>query len=124
MTEGVAIVGGGASGTLTAKALAGVPGLGPLTLVDVGGAFARGVAYSTEDPVHLLNVPAGRMSAFADQPSHLLAWLSSRGEPADPEAFIPRRLYGAYLGSLLQEWASRSAPAVRERVTAHRPERV
>jgi uncharacterized NAD(P)/FAD-binding protein YdhS len=102
MTEGVVIIGGGASGTLTAVALAGVPGLGPLTLVDAGGAFARGVAYSTEEPVHLLNVPAGRMSALPDQPSHLLDWLAARGEPADPEAFIQRRLYGAYLGELLE----------------------
>ncbi len=107
MTDGVVIIGGGASGTLTALALARVPGLGPLTLVDGGGAFARGVAYSTEDPVHLLNVPAGQMSAFPDQPSHLLAWLVALGEPADPEAFIERRLYGAYLGELLQATGSR-----------------
>ncbi|HVP60254.1 MAG TPA: FAD/NAD(P)-binding protein [Myxococcaceae bacterium] len=107
MTDGVVIVGGGASGTLTAVALAGVPGLGPLMLVDAGGAFARGVAYSTEEPVHLLNVPAGRMSAFPDQPSHLLDWLAARGEPADPEAFIQRRLYGAYLGELLHGTGTR-----------------
>ena len=89
MTDGVVIVGGGASGTLTALALAGVPGLGPLTLVDTGGAFARGVAYSTEEPVHLLNVPAGRMSAFPDQPSHLLAWLAARGERGGPGGLPP-----------------------------------
>jgi uncharacterized NAD(P)/FAD-binding protein YdhS len=101
MTAGVVIIGGGASGTLVALALADVPGLAPLTLVDTGGAFARGVAYSTQEPVHLLNVPAGRMSAFPDQPAHLLGWLSARGERADPEAFLERRLYGAYLGALL-----------------------
>ena len=112
MTDGVAIIGGGASGSLTALAMAGIPGLGPLTLVDTGGVFARGVAYSTEDPVHLLNVPAGRMSAFADQPSHLLAWLAARGDPADPEAFLPRRQYGAYLGELLHGTGER----VRRRV--------
>ncbi len=101
MTDGVVIVGGGASGTLTALALARVAAPGAVTLVDTGGAFARGVAYSTDEPVHLLNVPAGRMSAFPDQPSHLLHWLAARGEPADPEAFIERRVYGAYLGELL-----------------------
>ena len=36
MTEGVVIVGGGASGTLTAVALARKPSLGPVTLVDAG----------------------------------------------------------------------------------------
>jgi uncharacterized NAD(P)/FAD-binding protein YdhS len=102
MTDGVVIVGGGASGTLTAVALARFPELGPITVVDAAGAFARGVAYSTEEPVHLLNVPAARMSAIPEQPSQLLTWLSGRGEAPDPEAFIQRRLYGAYLGELLQ----------------------
>lgn len=117
MTNGVVIVGGGASGTLTALALARLPGLGPLTLVDTGGAFARGVAYSTDEPAHLLNVPAGRMSAFSDQPGHLLEWLSGRGEPADAEAFIQRRLYGAYLGSLLESAGDR-VQALADRVVA------
>ncbi len=121
MTDGVAIIGGGASGSLTALAMAGIPGLGPLTLVDTGGVFARGVAYSTEDPVHLLNVPAGRMSAFADQPSHLLAWLAARGDPADPEAFLPRRQYGAYLGELLHGTGERVRRIVA-RVDALSPE--
>ncbi len=107
MTDGVVIVGGGAGGTLTALALAGVPRLGPVTLVDSGGAFARGTAYSTDDPVHVLNVPAGRMSAFPDQPSHLVDWLAARGGPADPERFIERRLYGAYLGELLESAGDR-----------------
>jgi len=102
MTDGVVIVGGGASGTLTAVSLARFPELGPITVLDAAGAFARGVAYSTEEPVHLLNVPAARMSAIPDQPSQLLTWLSARGEAPDPEAFIQRRLYGAYLGELLQ----------------------
>jgi uncharacterized NAD(P)/FAD-binding protein YdhS len=102
MTDGVVIVGGGASGTLTAVSLARFPELGPITVLDAAGAFARGVAYSTEEPVHLLNVPAARMSAIPEQPSQLLTWLDGRGESPDPEAFIQRRLYGAYLGELLQ----------------------
>jgi len=107
MTDGVVILGGGASGTLTAVALAALPDVGPLTLVDRGGAFARGVAYSTQEPGHLLNVPAGRMSAIPDQPSHLLEWLAARGATPDPEAFLQRRLYGAYLGELLGATGSR-----------------
>jgi len=107
MTDGVVILGGGASGTLTAVALAALPDVGPLTLVDRGGAFARGIAYSTQEPGHLLNVPAGRMSAIPDQPSHLLEWLAARGATPDPEAFLQRRLYGAYLGELLGATGSR-----------------
>jgi uncharacterized NAD(P)/FAD-binding protein YdhS len=102
MTEGVVIVGGGASGTLTAVALARKPSLGPVTLVDAGGVFARGLAYSTVEPVHLLNVPAARMSAVPESEDHLLSWLATRGEPADPEAFLQRQLYGTYLSEILR----------------------
>ncbi|HEY1334030.1 MAG TPA: FAD/NAD(P)-binding protein, partial [Myxococcaceae bacterium] len=112
MTDGVVIVGGGASGTLTAVALARFPELGPVTLVDTTGAFARGVAYSTQEPQHLLNVPAARMSALPDEPAHLVDWLAARGEQADPEAFLQRRLYGAYLGELLDAAGSRVTSVV------------
>jgi uncharacterized NAD(P)/FAD-binding protein YdhS len=121
MTDGVVIVGGGASGTLTAVALARSPELGPVTLVDTTGAFARGVAYSTEEPQHLLNVPAARMSALPDEPAHLLSWLAARSEPADPEAFLPRRLYGAYLGELLDS-AGHTVRRVVDRAVALAPE--
>src|SRR5215510_1979568 len=121
MTDGVVIVGGGASGTLTAVSLARFPELGPITVVDAAAAFARGVAYSTEEPVHLLNVPAARMSATPEQPSQLLVWLSGRGESPDPEAFIQRRLYGAYLGELLQG-AGGQVQRRKDRVTALVPE--
>jgi uncharacterized NAD(P)/FAD-binding protein YdhS len=42
------------------------------------------------------------MSATPEQPSQLLSWLGARGESPDPDAFIQRRLYGAYLGDLLE----------------------
>jgi len=112
MTDGVVIVGGGASGTLTAVALARFPEVGPITLVDTAGKFARGVAYGTQEPQHLLNVPAGRMSAIPDEAGHLLRWLAARGEHADPEAFLQRRLYGEYLGELLDS----AGPRVRRLV--------
>ena len=99
MTGSVAIVGGGASGTLTAVALAARRT--PVVLLDARSAFARGVAYSTTEPVHLLNVPTGRMSAVADEPAHLLEWLTSRGARPDPESFLERRIYGVYLGEIL-----------------------
>src|SRR5215472_7669149 len=101
MTDGVVIIGGGASGTLTAVALARFPHVAPISIVDTAGMFARGVAYGTEEPLHLLNVPAGRMSALEDDADHLVDWLGARGERPDPEAFLPRRLYGDYLGELL-----------------------
>ena len=61
----------------------------------------RGVAYGTRCDRHLLNVPAGLMSALPDEPSHFLGWLSRFDPSAAPETFAPRRLYGEYLEDLL-----------------------
>ncbi len=99
----VAVVGGGAAGTLLVLQLAKrAPSL-RVALIDGSGLFARGVAYSTPDPAHLLNVPAGGMSADPEQPSEFARWLRDRALPFGPDDFAPRRLYGEYLQSLLVE---------------------
>ena len=80
MTAGsvVAVVGAGASGTLAAIHLAAAAGRADrridLVLVD-DPPVGRGIAYSTSDRRHRLNVPAGRMSAWPDDPTHFLRWL-------------------------------------------------
>ena len=63
----VAVVGGGFSGTMTAvqQSRRGVPSV----LIEGSSRVGRGVAYSTTEPVHLLNVPSGKMSAWPDQPA-------------------------------------------------------
>ena len=69
----VAIVGAGLSGTLVAVNLLRYA-TRPLRIVMIErrGDFGPGVAYSTTDPQHRLNVPAARMSAFETAPLHLL----------------------------------------------------
>jgi FAD-NAD(P)-binding len=50
---------------------------------------AREVAYATTCEQHLLNVPAGLMSALPDEPSHFLDWLREglgRGYIAGPRS--------------------------------------
>jgi len=94
----VAIVGGGASATLLALHLARA-GVGPIRLIERGPEPGRGIAYGTVQPEHLLNVPARRMSAFADDPEHFVRWFAARG--GDSEAFAPRMMYGDYLAELL-----------------------
>ena len=81
--------------------------------------FGRGLAYSTDNPAHLLNVPAGRMGAFPANPGHFLDWLNSHPEAINGEAqsygpgsFVPRHLYGDYIASLLGE-AAESNPTDR-----------
>lgn len=101
-TFDVAIIGAGASGTLTAVQFARLAGPGARgALIDAGARAARGLAYGTPYGAHLLNVPAVRMSALPDDPEHFLRWLRGCDAAAGPGTFAPRALYGDYLASLL-----------------------
>jgi uncharacterized NAD(P)/FAD-binding protein YdhS len=101
----IVIIGGGFSGTLTAVHLLrrGFCAAGRLVLVNRSGAMARGVAYGTASDMHVLNVPAGRMSAFDDDPDSFVRFARAQGVQADGGTFVGRHLYGAYLESLLAE---------------------
>lgn len=113
----VAIIGAGFSGTMVAANLLR-EATGPLRviLIERADAAGLGVAYREQPDCHLLNVRAEGMSAFPDQPSHFLKWLAEhRGDEAlvNPAAFLPRRLYGVYLRSILAEAAATSRRDVR-----------
>jgi uncharacterized NAD(P)/FAD-binding protein YdhS len=109
----LAVIGAGASGTLTAAhVLRASRGAWRVVLIDREG-HGTGVAYSTCDPRHLLNVQAGCMSAFDDEPDGFLRWCADRGHNAKATDYLPRRLYGAYLQDLLRRFA---APASLELV--------
>ena len=106
----VAVVGGGAAGTLTAIRLlrqARCPMR--IALVEARPEPARGLAYGTRHDEHLLNVPAGRMSGFAETPDDFLDYALAHGNPdalprdALAKAFLPRRLYGDYLRTRLDQ---------------------
>ena len=98
----VAIIGAGASGTLTAVQFARFAAEGARgALIDAGARAARGLAYGTPYGAHLLNVPAARMSALPDDPEHFLRWLRARDASAEAGTFAPRAMYGDYLASLL-----------------------
>jgi uncharacterized NAD(P)/FAD-binding protein YdhS len=106
----VAVIGGGASGTLTAyyllreAAAARVPLR--IALIDRYGRHGLGQAYATCNDSHLLNSRAARMSAVADDPGHLLRWADAHGITHD--GFLPRPAYGRYLSELLAD-AERAA---------------
>jgi uncharacterized NAD(P)/FAD-binding protein YdhS len=98
----VVVVGGGFSGTLAAaRLLAGCGDPQSVTILEPRDALGRGVAYSTTDDRHLLNVPAAEISALPERPTDFVEWLRSTGNTAGQGAYLPRSLYGRYVGDLL-----------------------
>lgn len=95
----VAIVGGGASGTVVAGSLLRAA-TAPVEIVifERRERLGEGVAYSTTDPLHLLNVPACGMSALPEEPDHFRRW-AGVGETD----FVPRMRYAVYLREVLDE---------------------
>jgi hydroxyacylglutathione hydrolase len=51
---------------------------------------------------HLLNVPAGKISALSHEPTHFLDWIRKNYDSAMTEAdFAPRTVFGRYIKSLI-----------------------
>lgn len=106
----ITIIGGGFSGTLTAvQLLRQAPFPVCVKIVNTGYPLSKGVAYSAESNLHLLNVRSGRMSAFPHQPRHFVHWLESQPDAMQfcedgqslADAFMPRRVYGRYIEHVL-----------------------
>ena len=109
----IAVIGAGFSGTLLSLHL--LRHCTPTTrirLIERSSQFGRGPAFATGNPNHLLNVPAGRMSAFHDRPDDFIQWLQQQPGTEDTaftaQSFVPRRLYGQYIRNLLNEELKRS----------------
>jgi uncharacterized NAD(P)/FAD-binding protein YdhS len=101
----LAIIGGGFSGSLVAVNLAKIA-TKPITikLINKSQEIGRGLAYNTSVSGHLLNVPAGKISALPEPCSHFLNWLHNHGySEVKPTDFVPREIYGSYLQAVLQE---------------------
>lgn len=106
----ILIIGAGFSGAVTAVQLlrrGWANGLHVL-LINRSGLMARGIAYGTQSSSHLLNVPAGNMSALDDDPDHFVRFCQRINPHITPASFVQRRLYGDYLEYLLNE-SERSA---------------
>lgn len=116
----VAVVGAGFSGVMTAVHLLRARTGRPIRvlMVNRSGAMARGVAYGTQSPNHLLNVPAGRMSAFPDDPGHFLRYCQGKDVSVTAGTFVARSIYGEYLGDTLAQALNAAAPNSLEQVVA------
>jgi hypothetical protein len=95
----VVVAGAGFSGVVVAAHLLRRGGGGPprVVLVNRSGTMARGVAYGTNSPAHVLNVAAGRSGASPDDPDGFLRFARGRDPGVTAGNFVPRRLYGDYL---------------------------
>lgn len=111
----IAIIGGGAGGTLAAiHALRNARAGQRIALIEANAALGEGAAYSTRQKEHVLNVPVRGMSAFADQPQDFLDYTQqhdSDGASRDELAprFAQRRRYADYLRTRLLQAQRASA---------------
>lgn len=104
----ILIIGGGFSGTTLACQLSRCCGREvAVAIVERSGSPGRGVAYRSRCSEHLLNVPAGNMSAFPERPDDFVEWLrKSNPSLAHSTEFVPRELFGRYVGEQLKRTLS------------------
>jgi uncharacterized NAD(P)/FAD-binding protein YdhS len=108
----IAIIGGGFCGTVLAANLLRRSPAQPcrIVLIERREQLGRGVAYQATAHRLLLNVPAARMSADAQDPLQFARFAQQRDPALGAQQFLPRELYGDYLQQLLHE-AAQTAPA-------------
>lgn len=123
----IAIIGGGFSGATVALNLLRrlPPAAARVTIIEPRPLLGGGVAYSSVDPAHRLNVPASRMLVLVEEPGAFEEWFKISALQDDPEAVLddgriyPRRqAFGRYVNSLLTQ-AGAAAPEfahLREKV--------
>ena len=103
----VLIVGGGFSGTMLAVQLMRRNLSLAIAVVDKASRPGRGLAYGTEHLSHLLNVPAGQMTALPEEPDHFVRWAQANySSTTQSGSFLPRLVYGRYIESLFDDATS------------------
>ena len=82
-------------------------------LIDGSGRAGHGVAYSTREPAHVLNVRAEVMSAWADDLEHFVRVAEDEG--GTRRDFVQRRQFGRYLKQILADAVASGKVRVAER---------
>ncbi|MDO9382050.1 MAG: FAD/NAD(P)-binding protein [Hyphomicrobiaceae bacterium] len=116
----IAIVGGGFTGAAIAYHLARARTPGRTIIFEPRARVGGGLAYSSEDGQHRINVPAGKMSLLPDADDHFLRWIERTGAvDDDPEALAPdgqlyprRSVFGRYVNAHV-------APLIDDRTIRH-----
>ena len=113
----VVILGGGFTGAAVAWHLARLTAGPAITVIEPRPFLGGGLAYSSEEPSHRVNVPAARMSLLPDEPEHFSHWLVHDGEAErDPDSvwhngdiFPRRRVFGRYVAEQLAPFVAAGA---------------
>lgn len=109
----IAVVGAGFSGVMTALNILKRSTDAKVILFERRTPVGLGAAYATHNPGHRLNVRAGNMSAWPDQPGHFVEWLRRERFGLGAADFATRADYGRYLQSQVAEVAEGPAGAGR-----------
>jgi len=107
----IAIVGGGFSGAALAWHLRRKSVTADIVVIEPHAEIGRGLAYTTADPAHRINVPATRMILDGDDAEHFHRWLIATDYLAtDPQAGLPdgrlfptRATFGRYIGAQVRD---------------------
>lgn len=116
----LAIIGAGFSGTVAAvNFLNNSPRGATLVVINRSGQMAKGLAYGTNSPAHLLNVPAGNMTAVVGDPDSYVNFCQRHDKAILPSTFTTRKSYGEYLETLLFNAAENAKDRVNlQQITA------
>lgn len=130
----IAIIGAGYSGLSLAMNIARLTTT-PLNIIlfDQSNQFGEGPAYRTRCLSHLLNVPAGKMSAFPDLPDDFVNWCQQQPDLSAfvregvsvHDEFMPRAWYSRYLKhrfDVAQDESLIQFECIGEAVTAVHPQ--
>ncbi len=105
----IAIIGGGFSGAILALNLVAEGAAGDrVILIEKREAIGLGQAYSSNEPTHLLNIPATGMSPFTGNPHAFVDFLARHrdllppGTPSVRDCYAPRAAYGRFLSDLVE----------------------
>lgn len=105
----VAIIGGGFTGATVAYHLARDlrPGRADIVVIEPRPLLGQGLAYSTADPTHRINVPATRMTMDRAEAGQFQSWIDGKGialsdgSTVEGGAFPQRGLVGRYVSDML-----------------------
>lgn len=102
----VTIVGGGLSGVLIAVNLIRYSEPRELKIYLIErNEVCEGIAFSSKEDSHYLNVPVEKMSLFPMEPEHFYFWLKEKGYDYSNTDFVSRCIYKEYIQNTFEEIA-------------------